>query len=103
METDEGRLDIAGHTDSYYRVRNQQLPRLAKVREEKVDDDGCTDHVDTCPVTVNPALQFLDSCVYFLVHACKITFFSLNSKLFPEFLWRFGIFAELCRHVLINL
>ena len=24
-------------------------------------------------------------------------------KLFPEFLWRFGIFAELCRHVLINL
>ena len=21
----------------------------------------------------------------------------------PEFLWRFGIFAELCRHVLINL
>ena len=41
--------------------------------------------------------------VIFLFHAAKIDFFSLNSKLFPEFLWRFGIFAELCRHVLINL
>ena len=58
-----------------------------------MDDDGSTDHVDTFPVTVNPALQFLDSDVYFLFHAAKIDFFSLNHKLFPEFLWKFGIFS----------
>ena len=34
--------------------------------------------------------------VIFLFHAAKIDFFSLNRKLFPEFLWKFGIFLYLC-------
>lgn len=41
--------------------------------------------------------------VIFLFHAAKIDFFSLNRKLFPEFLWKFGIFAELCTQDYLDL